>query len=159
MLGPHRPVDDDVRLLTRLAAVAREVDPPPEQLYALGRATFELYRIDDELAELVADSRLDSHAVRAGASDIRLLSFESAGATLELQITGGVAVSSILGQLVRPEVPGTGRAFLQRPGGLPVSVPVDAYGRFEFPEAPASLFRIRVELADSTSISTAWVTP
>jgi hypothetical protein len=160
MNHPDRPTDDDERLITRLAALAREADPPPADLYELGRATFQLYRIDDELAELVADSRLDSHAVRAGTADVRLLSFESAGTSLEIQLTGAGATRSVLGQLVGPRVAGPGRAFLHRPDeSLPQSGAVDDYGRFQFSEIPASLFRIRVELAGSPSISTAWLQP
>jgi hypothetical protein len=160
MNRPDRPTEDDERLITRLAALAREADPPPPDLYELGRATFELYRIDDELAELMTDSRLDSHAVRAGTADVRLLSFESAGTSLEIQITGSGATRSVLGQLVGPQVPGPGRAFLHRPSGSPAqSSAVDAFGRFQFPKAPASRFRIRVEVAGSPSISTGWLTP
>lgn len=160
MNHPDRPTEDDERLIIRLAALARDADPPPADLYELGRATFQLHGVDDELAELVADSRLASHAVRAGTADVRLLSFEGTGMSLEIQLTGTGATRSVLGQLVGPEVAGPGRAFLHRPSeSPPQSSAVDEYGRFQFSEAPASLFRIRVELAGSLSISTAWLTP
>jgi hypothetical protein len=160
MNRPDRPLEDDERLISRLAALARQADPPPPDLYELGRATFQLYRIDDELAELVADSWLDSHAVRAGTSEVRLLSFEGPGASLEIQLTGGGATRSVLGQLVGPPGSGPGRAFLHQPDGSPAQASaVDEYGRFEFPEAPAGLFRIRVEPAGSPAISTGWLRP
>lgn len=157
---PDRPFEDDERLISRLAALAREADPPPPDLYELGRAAFQLYRIDDELAELVTDSWLDSHTVRAGTAEVRLLSFESHSASLEIQITRSGATRSVLGQLVGPQVPGPGRAFLHVPSGSPAqSSAVDEHGRFQFPKAPASTFRIRVELAGSPSVSTAWLKP
>ncbi len=160
MNRPDRPTEDDERLISRLAALAREADPAPPDLYELGRATFQLHRIDDELAELVADSWLDSRAVRAGTADVRLLSFEGPGASLELQITGDGATRSVLGQLLGPPGSRSGRAFLHRPDvAAAQSSAVDEYGRFQFPKAPASLFRIRVEPAGWPSISTAWLTP
>ena len=107
----------------------------------------------------MADSRLDRQLVRAGPEGVRLLSFESDGTVLEIQISGAAGTRSILGQLVRPAGHRDGRAFLQQPTGAPVSAAIDAYGRFEFSEAPEALFRIRVEATGAPSITTAWVMP
>jgi hypothetical protein len=156
MNGPSRPVDDD-RLLARLGAIADEIDPPPPLVYELGHEAFQLYRIDEELAELVADSRLDSNAVRASVADIRLLSFESAGMTIEVQISRDRTTRSVLGQLMRPDSEGGGQVYLETPGGTVGSAEIDADDRFEFFDAPESLVRFRIETAALATVTTAWV--
>lgn len=156
MSQSHLP-DDDHRLIARLGAVAREIDAPPPVVYELGRQVYQLHRIDDQLAELVADSLLDSHAVRVATTDIRLLSFESAGASIELQISREGSTTSILGQLTGGAVAVGGRAYLQTPSGAAGYVPIDADGRFEFLDAPHALVRVRVESLDAPSVSTPWV--
>jgi hypothetical protein len=152
----HLPADDE-ELIARLGAVARELDPPPPLVYELGRQVFQLRRIDDELVELVADSLLDSQAVRAAATEVRLLSFESAGTSIELEISREGSSASILGQLTGGGSAGGSRAYLQTPTGDAGSTPVDADGRFEFLEAPQALVRVRVERSGAPNLSTSWV--
>lgn len=156
MSHSHLPADDE-RLIARLGAVARELDPPPPLLYELGRQVFSLRRVDDELAELVADSLLDSHAVRAAATDVRLLSFESAGTSVELEISREGVNTTILGQLRGGGRAGGGRAYLQTPAGDVGSAPIDADGRFEFLDAPQALVRVRVERSGAPNLGTSWV--
>jgi hypothetical protein len=155
MNHPNGPADD--RLIARLSAIAREVDPPAPMVYELGHQMYGFHRIDDELAELVVDSRLDSHAVRAAASDTRLLSFEGSGATIEIEVTREGMTYSILGQLTRADSgPVGGRAFLETPGGPTRSSVIDSHGRFEFTGIPDTLARFRVETAGAPSVTTAW---
>ncbi len=155
MSDPTRFTDEV--LLARLGAIAQEVDPPPELAYAVGREVFRLYRIDDELADLVADSRLEAAAVRATVADIRLLSFHCAGISIEVQISREGTTNAVLGQLVR-EVPADGgRAYLETPAGPVSSAPIDSDDRFEFRDVPASLVRFRIEGTVGPDITTAWV--
>lgn len=148
---------DDERVIAQLGVIAREVDPPPPTIYELGRLAYQLYRIDDELAELVADSWLDSHAVRAGVSDTRLLSFECPGTAIEIEISREGTTRSILGQLTRPGVePVGGTAFLQIRSGPTLSTGIDSDGRFEFTATPESLARFRLETAGAPTVTTAW---
>ncbi|GAB1515126.1 hypothetical protein [Actinophytocola sp. KF-1] len=76
----------DERLLARLRETAAEYDPVPEHVLAAARAALGTRRMDEELAALVADSALADTGVRAAAPEVRLLTFESAGVSLELQV-------------------------------------------------------------------------
>lgn len=148
---------EDEQLLAELGAIARQVDPPPAMLYEMGHQVYQLYRVDDELAELVADSWLDSPAVRAVASDIRLLSFEGPGASIEIEIAREGATLSILGQLTRSVFePVRGRAFLEFRSGQTVSTGIDGDGRFEFTTLPTPLARFRIETPGAPTVITAW---
>lgn len=158
MNDPTRFTDDEA-LLARLGAIAEEIDPPSDLAYELGYEAFRLYRIDDELADLVADSRLAAQAVRAAVADIRLLSFECPGLSIEIQISREGTTNSVLGQLMRDASAVGGRAHLETPAGPLSSVAIDPDDRFEFREAPDSLVRFRIEAPGGTSVTTAWVEP
>ncbi len=156
MSHSYQPSDDE-RLIAHLGAVALELDPPPPLIYELGRQVYQLHRIDDELVELVADSLGATQAVRVAATDVRLLSFESAGVGIELEISGEGSTSSILGQVTGGGVPVGGRAYLQAVTGEAASTPIDADGRFEFVDVPRALVRLRLESSGGPNLSTAWV--
>lgn len=76
----------DDQLLARLRDTAAVFDPVPEHVLAAARAALTTRRMDEELAALVADSALTDAGVRAGAAEVRLLTFESADVSLELQV-------------------------------------------------------------------------
>ena len=76
----------DERLLARLRDTAAQYDPVPEHVLAAARAALGTRRLDEELAALVADSALADAGVRAEAPAVRLLTFESAEVSLELQV-------------------------------------------------------------------------
>ena len=76
----------DEQLLARLRDASAAYDPVPEHVLAAARAALTTRRLDEELAALVADSALAEAGVRAGAPDVRLLTFESAEVSLELQV-------------------------------------------------------------------------
>jgi hypothetical protein len=148
---------DDEAMLARLRSIAQEVDPVPEHFYELGHEVFSLQRIDDELAELVADSRVDAQAVRATVTAaIRMLSFHCRVMTIEIQVTREGGVTSVLGQLMR-DVPQDGRADLESTGGALSSAPIEAGDRFEFSEVPATMVRFRIETPGSAAVTTTWV--
>lgn len=156
MNDPWLPPEDE-QLLARLGAIAHELDPPPPMIYQMGYQVYQLYRIDDELAELVADSWLDSHAVREVASDTRLLSFEGPGAAIDIEVVREGATLSILGQLTRSVFePVRGRAFLEFRSGQTVSSGIDGDGWFEFTAPPKRLVRFRIETPGAPTVITAW---
>jgi hypothetical protein len=83
------PADDaaDDELLSRLRALAAERDPVPGHVLAAARAALTTRRLDEELAALVADSALaGAGQVRAGDAQLRVLTFETADVSLELQV-------------------------------------------------------------------------
>jgi hypothetical protein len=82
-----RPRVSDEQLLTRLARVLEEVDPVPAAVTEAALAALATRPIDVELAELVADSAVDTPEVLLdSASDVRALSFASAALTMELHL-------------------------------------------------------------------------
>jgi hypothetical protein len=148
---------DDAQLLSRLVGIAREIDPAPELAYELGRSAFSLQRLDDELALLVADSRLDAGAVRSVASEVRLMSFQSPGVSVEIEVSRASSRNSAIGQLVPAESAEGGYVHLETPIGTLSTVRIDSAGRFEFPEVAESLVRFRVEAVGAKSVTTCWV--
>jgi hypothetical protein len=127
--------DGDDELLARLAATVRGAEEPPDAVAELARLSFGLRRVDDELAELVADSALDVApvGVRAGAGAPRLLTFEASDGELELQVTSmgtsaGVAGWELLGQVVPP---GPAAIRVEPAGaGAVLEAAADELGRF-----------------------------
>jgi hypothetical protein len=152
-LGPA-----DAALVGRLAEIARTLDPPPSNLVEIGQGLFSLYRMDDELAALVADSMAAGAAVRASTADVRLLSFESTGLTVEVQISRTGARISALGQVIHTDAPASGDTVvhLETQSGAEASTAIDADDRFEFADIPAGLVRFRIVGAGQLGIVTAW---
>ena len=63
-------------LLDELRRLARAVDPVPDEVTAYARAALGWRRVDAELAELLADSRLEAlSSTRSGAETARSLTF------------------------------------------------------------------------------------
>jgi hypothetical protein len=156
MDDPEIP-EGHAELLARLGEIAKVIDPVPASAYELGRASFGLLRIDDELAALVADSALDTSAVRAQEMAVRLLSFEGEGIALEIQVSPDRSANTLLGQLLPSDQVPDATAHLETPGGALASTPVDDDGRFEFDHVPSMLVRIRVERPDRAAFSTGWL--
>lgn len=148
---------DDGQMLARLASIAREVDPAPQLTFDIGRAAYSLHRLDDELALLVADSRTEAGAVRSQASEVRLMSFQSPGVSVEIEVSREPSRSTAIGQLVPADSGEGGRVHLETPIGTLSTVRIDSEGRFEFPEVAESLVRFRVEADGVRSVTTCWV--
>jgi hypothetical protein len=147
----------DGSLLAWLGRIARELDPPDPDCYALGHDAFQLFRIDDELADLVADSRESANQVRGETATARLLSFESDGLTIEIQVSGQGTSAIVLGQVVRDREPNGGRVFVETPAGTHADTVLDADDRFELRDLPASLLRLRIEANGEPVVTTTWV--
>jgi hypothetical protein len=101
----------------------------------LARAAFDWRTMDDELAELVADSLLESSGVRAGVEP-RMVTFQGPSLAILLEIEGLV----LTGQLAPPQALSVAVA---RPDGSTRTVESDAGGRFvvELPAAGPVLLR------------------
>ena len=89
----------------------------------LARAAYDWRTMDDELAELVADSLLETSGVRAPAGP-RMVTFQSASLAILLEIEGLV----LTGQLAPPQAL---TVAVARPDGSTRTVEADAGGRFE----------------------------
>jgi hypothetical protein len=152
-LGSEPLSADDDELLSRLGPVLAAVDPVPPLVTAAARSAWELRALDAELAELVRDSADESAGLAGvrGVSAPRLLTFEVAGGSLEVEVSGSGARRRLVGQVSGAPVTGL---VLEVPGER-TPWPVDEQGRFSG-EAPAGPFRLRVQLA-GREVATSWV--
>jgi hypothetical protein len=144
---------DDEVLLDRLRAIAAIVDDPPPWLDQAARAALSWRILDTELAELMLDSDLSQAAlVRAADNGVRLLSFETASVSVELQI------EDVDGRLtLRGLVSGaSGDAIVEMASGSRV-VPINAQGWFVVDDLPRGAIRVRLRALDGTTVTTSWV--
>lgn len=142
---------DDV-LMERLRRIAAEVDPPPPDVLAAARAALATRRLDDELAELVMDSELEGAGQVRGPGDVRLLSFESAAVSVELQVQetpGGPALRGLVDGAVGPVV-------LETPAGES-RAELSAEGWFSVAAAPSGPVRLRLRTPAGVAVTSAWV--
>lgn len=148
---------DDQSLLTRLSAIAQQVDGPPPLAFELGRAALSWRPVDSELAQLVADSALESAVVRSMEPATRLLSFEFDDMTIEIQVSVRRDRWSLLGQVL-PEPPAPdGVVRVETNAGAEASAPLDPLGEFEIDDVPGNLIRLRIEVPGTTAVTTEWV--
>lgn len=129
----------------------------PVEASAAAKSQFAYRTLDEELAELAYDSAVADDAmagVRSTAATGRLLTFESAGLTVEVEAQpGGAGRFRILGQLVPP---GPGSVELRHASGL-VSVEADEVGRFSVEGVPAGPVSLRCRPAGGVPVVTDWV--
>lgn len=146
----------DAELLSWLGEIAATIDPPDPDAYTSGHDAFLLRRLDEELAELVADSRLDAQAVRGDVAAIRLLSFQARGLTVDIQVTDNGPTRTALGQVAREHGGLSGRIVVESPAGEHSAAAIDDAGRFELTDLPDALVRLRIEMAGGPSVATTW---
>jgi hypothetical protein len=149
--------DWEERLLAELVE-AGQLEAVPVEAAAEVKAQFSLRTLDAELAELVYDSATAQDAlagVRGGAATVRLMTFESAGLTVEVeaQPTAGERWR-LVGQLVPP---GPGSVDVRYASGI-VSVEADEVGRFSVDGIPAGPLSLRCHVAGSGgAVATDWL--
>lgn len=141
-LGP-----DDNEILEALRQTAAKIEPVGPEVLEAARAAFTWRRIDEELAELVADSARDQDLAGVRGTDgVRLLTFEvSGGVVVELEVAHEGAGLRVLGQLV-PSRPG--EACISHRRGAASST-IDALGRFAIRNVAAGPVRIELRFGDS----------
>lgn len=145
--------DDEVMAGLRRAAGARE--PVPELVVEAGRAALSTRRLDEELATLLTDSAAAApELVRAGESEVRLLLFESAQLSAELQVehlAGGMSVRGLV-------TGATGEAIVETASERR-AVPIGADGWFVATDLPRGAVRVRLVADDGTAVVTSWTLP
>ncbi|RSD16453.1 hypothetical protein [Amycolatopsis eburnea] len=142
----------DDELMDVLRAAAAEADPVPELVLRQARAALSTHDLDAELAELAFDSDLaDAAAVRADGEDVRLLSFESARVSVELQVEYADGRVSLRGLITGA----TGDAVVEVAGERHVR-PIGAEGWFTAAGLPRGATRVKVTAADGTAVTTGW---
>jgi hypothetical protein len=140
----------------RLDALVADDAVPVEEV-AVARSNVELRSIDDQLATLVYDSRIDDHlldGVRSSTRAVRQLTFAARGLVLEIEVADGSR--QLVGQVVPPQ-----EALLEmRHRSGCTAVTTDELGCFHLPavpEGPVS-FRCRPSRLAADSIATSWIT-
>jgi hypothetical protein len=156
MTGDEDTIGDpalDGELMADLRRIAAVADPVPGDVTAFAHAALATRRLDEELAALLLDSALaGADAVRAGESDVRLLSFETSAVTLELQVEHEGGRISLRGLAVGT----TGPAEVETPGQRR-SVVIDQDGWFTARDLPAGPARVHVRAAGGGPVVTGWV--
>jgi hypothetical protein len=143
---------DDEQLLVELRAALDGADPIPERVRAAARDAFAWRTIDAELAALSYDSLLDDKelaGVRSGADAARMLTFEAADLTVEIEVERG----RLIGQLVPPQ---PGEVEVRHAGGS-LTVQADEVGRFVAEPVPRGPFSLRCRTAAAIAIVTDWI--
>ena len=125
--GPEEHDEDEI-LMGELRAVAGQADPVPEESVVAARAAFAWRTMDAELAQLAYDSLLDDRPLAGvrGVAAPRMLTFEAARLTLEVEAVAEGPERRLLGQLVPPQ---PGRIEVRHRGGS-LTVEADGMGRF-----------------------------
>jgi hypothetical protein len=154
---PDTPPPGDERLLDALRELTARVDPVPPDVVDAARSAIAWRRMDAELAELLYDSVEDQAALAGVRSEggPRLLTFEAAEISVELEVTPSGDERRLVGQIVPP---GEARLQVRHPAGV-VEVTADALGRFATGALPAGPVSIRLEPAGAGHgpVETGWV--
>ncbi|WP_326645181.1 hypothetical protein OG884_12380 [Streptosporangium sp. NBC_01755] len=143
-------MSDDV-LEAELRRAVELFDPVPSDLLQLAVEAYALRMLDAELAELAFDSLSEPSRVR-GEGQPRLLTFQGAGLTVDLEVTVTAGGGRVVGQLMPPRP-----AEVELLGHHPVALAVDELGRFVHDDVPAGPFSLRCHLAGATVV-TEWIT-
>jgi hypothetical protein len=145
----------DEAMIDRLRTLAAQVDPPPDIVLESARAAVLMRRIDAELAELVLDSAVDAGPVLVRGSEddsVRMLSFETATLSVEVQVTHTDASRSVLGVVSGA----SGTVEVETVQGRR-TVEIDALGRFSASDVPPGTVRLHLVADDGTPVTTSWV--
>ncbi len=142
---------DDDELMSELRRIGAEVDPVPEFVTDNARAALSTRRIDDELAELLLDSAVESGQVRGDQERLRLLSFQLAEFSLEIQLDYTDEQVSLRGL-----VAGMAGEIDLETDGEHRTMPVDADGEFTA-RLSRGAARFRLRAPDGRVITTSWV--
>ena len=151
----HVSDPEDAALLEELRRSLASADPVPPHVLHASRETLTWRTIDAELAELAYDSLTDDKVLTGvrGVMEQRLLTFNTADVTVELEVDRDGEHRTVLGQVVPPS---PGRVELIHPDGA-LTVPVDEVGRFTVALVPAGPVRIGCDLDDGRRVVLPWV--
>src|SRR5262249_22773878 len=98
--NPTDPTTSDDPLLGQLRRLSKTIDSVPNEVTAYARAALGWRRVDAELAELLADSRLEATSgTRSIAESTRSLTFRATDVQLDVEIEESGDRLLLLGQL------------------------------------------------------------
>jgi hypothetical protein len=142
-------------LLFELRRLARTVDPVPDEVTAYAESALGWRRVDAELAELLADSRLEADALaRSAEGAARQLSFRATALELDLEIQDAEDGAVILGQLAPAD---SAQVEVQRDDGTLIATgATDELGRLRVEVGEHGRVRLVVRRAGATPVETSW---
>jgi hypothetical protein len=144
-------------LLDELRRIARAVDPVPDEVSAYARAALGWRRVDAELAELLADSRLEAlSSTRSASETARSLTFRSNDLQVDVDLQDDDGAVVLLGHLAPPLL---GEIEVQRDDGSTVATTrSDELGRFRVELPAAGRIRLVVRREPPAAvIETSWI--
>lgn len=155
------PPDHDKELVAHLRSVLGRVDPVPSEVSDFARAALGWRRLDADLAELLADSALETESTtltRSGSGGGRWLTFRAADLAIDVEVVTDGAVSILLGQLAPPPVEATVEVQAAD-GTVAASGEADSLGRFRLALEVGGRVRLRVLRRDPprAPVETSWL--
>jgi hypothetical protein len=138
---------NDQDLENELREIAARVDPVPAHLLLAAEAAFAWRTVDAELAGLVFDSLTTAGSGSRAAEELapvrgggpRMLTFQTPGLTVELEVTRVGGAHRLLGQLLPP---GAAHVEIRHPDGV-FHTEADELGRFAAEQVTAGPISIR----------------
>jgi len=145
----------DDALEAKLRSLSTELDPAPELVVEGAKAAWELRDLDSQLATLVADSWRDAEAVatRDSAGTLRMLTFTSEGASIEVDVESDPVTGS---RRLRGFVTGAEGDLLVESGGARIVVPI-VDGQFDVEGIAGGPARLSAVGPGGARIVTTWV--
>ena len=146
MSDPHEEMENELR------SFFRRNDPVPGEVTEFAQAALGWRRLDADLAELLADSALQTDMALARGEGSRALSFRAPELTVDIEIADG----TLLGQLA-PAAELTVE-LQDGDGNVVATASSDALGRFRFAYAGEGRHRLRIVRTDAAPVETSWFT-
>jgi hypothetical protein len=155
------PRDPHADLLDELSSVLNRVDPAPPEVTEFATAALGWRRLDADLAELLADSALETESealTRSGGSDGRWLTFRAADLAIDVEIRVDGEVRTLLGQLTPPLVAATVEVQAAD-GSVAAAAESDSLGRFRLTLEAGGRVRLRILRNDQPTppVETSWL--
>jgi len=150
------PPDHDDELMDELRNMLRRTDPVPPEVTEFAQAALGWRRLDADLAELLADSALESDRLAlARGGEGRWLTFRADDLTIDVEIQADGKARTLLGQLAPP--PAAATIEVQSTGGTVVaSAEGDTLGRFRLTLESDGHVRLRVLREGASPVETSW---
>jgi hypothetical protein len=145
--------DSDDQLMDRLRLMAARIEGRPRLVDDSARAALATRRLDAELAELVLDSAPEEVVAGVrGNQQTRLVSFQAATVTVELQVHESADRLALRGLVSGA----TGRVVVETTREQRVAS-IDSDGWFAIGDLPRGSLRLRLQDADGAAVTTSWM--
>ena len=149
--------DPNDELLDDLRNIFRRTDPVPPEVTEFAQTALGWRRLDADLAELLADSALETNAALARGGEGRWLTFRADDLTIDVEIQTDGEARTLLGQLAPPP-PAATVEVQSTDGNVVASAESDELGRFRLSLAAGGHLRLRVLREGAAPVETSWFT-